>query len=114
MEAVKEIWAGLPIIIDRFEHSLVGLNGIHGEAAPIPDKSQMENINELGVRLCIKHQSPETGKIAMQSIVCLGLNGPPGVISMPGWGKTSKAMLSLWPTLISRDSVTEKVEIIEV
>jgi len=50
----------------------------------------------------------------MQSIVCLALNGPPGMISMPGWGKTNRALLSLWPTLIPRELVREKVEILEV
>lgn len=111
VEAVKEIWEGLRIPIDRMEHQFIGLNGIHGAAIDI-DESQVEDMNEVGVRLCIKHKDAKTGKLAMQSIVCLGLNGPPGIISKPGWGKPSTAMLSLWPTLVERDLIEEKVEII--
>jgi len=111
VEAVKEIWTGLGIPIERMEHSFIGLNGIHGDAIEI-DENKVEDLNEIGVRLCIRHQDAKTGKLAMQSIVCLGLNGPPGIISKPGWGKPSTAMLSLWPTLVDRELVEEKVEII--
>ncbi|MBL4753444.1 MAG: DUF1446 domain-containing protein [Flavobacteriales bacterium] len=111
VEAVRQIWTGLGIPLERIEHSFIGLNGIHGEAIHI-DERQVEDINEIGVRLCIKHQDAKTGKLAMQAIVCLGLNGPPGVISKPGWGKPATAMLSLWPTLVDRDLIQEKVDII--
>ena len=112
VEAVKEIWTGLGLPLDRIEHNFIGLNGIHGAGIEI-DESQVEDINEVGVRLCIKHKDAKIGKLAMQSIVCLGLNGPPGVISKPGWGKPSTAMLSLWPTLVDRELVQERVEIIK-
>ena len=114
INAVEKIWDKLPIDIERFEYSFIGINGIHGSAASMPSDEQLEELNEIGVRLVIKHQQPKVGKIAMQSIVCLALNGPPGMISMPGWGKTNRALLSLWPTLIPRELVQEKVEILEV
>ncbi len=113
IETVKEIWATLPVKIERAEYSLVGINGIHGSAAPLPSKEVLDEMNEIGVRLAIKHSDLRTGKLAMQSIICLGLNGPPGLIGIPGWGKTDRIMLSLWPTLIPREWVKEKVEIIE-
>ncbi|PCH98030.1 MAG: hypothetical protein COB85_02240 [Bacteroidetes bacterium] len=113
IEAVEQIWAKLPIEIESSNHRIIGLNGIHEDAAPIPESDKLDDINELGVRLAIKHKDPKAGKIAMQSIVCLGLNGPPGAISMPGWGKMNKVILSLWPTLVERELVEEKVEIIE-
>lgn len=113
VQGTKEIWAKLPIKIERSEHQFVGLNGIHESAAPAPDEQTINNMNEVGVRLIIKHQDERVGKMAMQSIVCLGLNGPPGLISMPGWGNVGKAMLSLWPTLISRNFIKELVDIIE-
>jgi len=139
IKAVEEIWSDLNLLddtnngessgsssnlhpvsnvrnsakIERFEYSFIGINGIHESAAPIPTEKEREGLNEIGVRLVIKHQEPKVGKIAMQSIVCLALNGPPGMISMPGWGKTNRALLSLWPTLIPRELVDEKVEVIE-
>jgi len=111
IEAVEQIWAKLPIKIESSNHRIIGLNGIHEDAAPSPASDKLDDVNELGVRLAIKHVDPKAGKMAMQSIVCLGLNGPPGAISMPGWGKMNKALLSLWPTLVDREMVDEKVEI---
>jgi hypothetical protein len=112
VEAVKLIWKGLPISLDRIEHTYIGLNGIT-PTAPFPDEKVLEDINEIGVRLVIKHQDKRAGKMAIQSIVCLGLNGPPGNISTPGWGNNGRAMLSLWPTLVPRNLVQMKIEIIE-
>lgn len=113
IEASKEIWSKLPVKIERMEFSLVGINGIHGDAAPMPPKEVIENMNEIGVRIVIKHEDAKTGKLAFQAIIALALNGPPGLISMPGWGKQNRVMLSLWPTLVDRKWVEMKTEILE-
>lgn len=113
VEAVKEIWSALPVKIEKMEFSFVGINGIHGDAAPFPPEEVIEKMNEIGVRVVIKHNDERTGKLAFQSVVALGLNGPPGLISMPGWGKQNRMLLSLFPTLIQRKWVQMKVEILE-
>jgi hypothetical protein len=112
IDAVKIIWQGLPISLDRIEHTFIGLNGIT-PSAPIPDEKTLDELNEIGVRMAIKHQDKRAGKMAIQAIVCLGLNGPPGNISTPGWGNNGRAMLSLWPTLIPRNLVQMKIELID-
>lgn len=114
VQAATEILDSLPVMLDRKEINLIGINGIHGDAAPMPSPEWLDQMNEIGVRLCVKHSDERAGKIAMQGVVCLGLNGPPGVVGIPGWGKVNRAMLSLWPTLIDRNWVSEKVEIFEV
>lgn len=114
IEAAKEIWANMPISIDRMQFDLVGINGIHGSAAPNVPKDYLDNLNEIGVRVALKHRDERTGKMAMAGITCLGLNGPPGLISIPGWGKINRAMLSLWPTLVSRDLINEELKMHEV
>ncbi len=114
IDAVIKIWANLPVKIERSEFSIVGVNGIHGDAAPAPSKEWLEQANELGVRVTIKHSDERTGRMAMGAITCLGLNGPPGINSMPGWGKANRVKLSLWPTLIPREVVKEEVEIFEI
>lgn len=114
IEAVNKIWDNLPVSIARREFSLIGINGIHGPAAPTPSKEWIEQMNEIGVRAVIKHDDEHTGKIAMAAITCLGLNGPPGITSMPGWGKINRMQLSLWPTLIPREWVEEKIQMIEI
>jgi hypothetical protein len=112
--AAHEIWDSLPVMLERREVNLIGINGIHGEAAPAPSQEWIDQMNEIGVRVCVKHSDERAGKIAMQGIVCLGLNGPPGAVGIPGWGKVNRAMLSLWPTLIDRRWITEQVTVTEV
>ncbi|HNI44668.1 MAG TPA: DUF1446 domain-containing protein [Chitinophagales bacterium] len=114
IEAVKEIWSRLPVNIERQEISIIGVNGIHGAAAPMPDTALLDQLNEVGVRLAIKHTDPITGKMAMSSITCLGLNGPPGIVAMPIWGKINRIQLGLWPTLVPRECIDEKVTIYEL
>lgn len=105
IQAVQEIWNTLPLKIEKKRFDIVGVNGIHGEAAPLQDENFLNQLNEIGVRLAIQHSDPKIGKLAMQAIVCLGLNGPPGLISVPGWGNEARAQLGLWSTLIPRDLV---------
>jgi hypothetical protein len=113
IEAVKEIWASLPVKLDRYEFSLLGIDGIHGAAAPMPDPQWLERMNEIGVRAVIMHSDERAGKTAFQAVVCLGLNGPPGLVGMPGWGHDARVQLSLWPTLIARRHVSPQWDIIE-
>lgn len=110
IDAVNKIWDSLPISIERRAFNFIGLNGMHGTAAPTPNPEWIDNMNEIGVRVTLKHKEEKTGKIAMAAITCLGLNGPPGIISMPGWGKINRLQLSLWPTLIPRSWVNEKID----
>lgn len=114
IEAVKEIWANLPVKIDRMQFDLVGINGLHGAAAPDVPKEYLDNLNEIGIRVAIKHKDERTGKMAIAAITALGLNGPPGVISIPGWGKMNRAMLSLWPTLVPRELIVEELKMHEL
>lgn len=109
IQAVQEIWNGLPLKIDKKRFDIIGVNGIHGEAAPIPEESFLNQLNEIGVRLAIQHSDAKVGKLAMQAVVCLGLNGPPGVVSVPGWGNDARAQLGLWSTLIPRELVQIKI-----
>lgn len=102
IDAVKKIWNRSPVQIEKQNISIIGLNGIHGEAAHEKSREELNNYNELGVRLAIKHSDVMTGKLAFSAITCLGLNGPPGIAGMPAWGKINRIQLSLWPTLIDR------------
>lgn len=109
-QAVKDIWANAGLSgIERAEFQLLGLNGIHGEAAISASPEVLSEMNEIGVRLVIKHSDTKTGSMAFKSIVCLGLNGPPGLTAIPGWGKENRTLLSLWPTLIPRKLVQTTV-----
>lgn len=113
IEAVEKIWERSPVQIEKKNISIIGLNGIHGEAAKEKSREELNDYNELGVRLAIKHSDAMTGKMAFAAITCLGLNGPPGISSMPAWGKINRIQLSLWPTLIDRRWVESKIHLPE-
>jgi len=111
-EAVEGIWNRLPFRPERTQIDIVGVNGIHREAAPPPNAALLNQLNEIGVRLTVYHTDPKQGKMALQAITALGLNGPPGLISVPGWGNDSRMQLALWPTLVPRSVVVPHIEIL--
>ena len=112
-QACTEIWSRIPTTLDEVKFNYVGINGIHDGAAPLPDPAITAQLNEVGLRLTIRHKDKNAGKMAIQSIVCLGLNGPPGIVANPNWGKIAKTTLKLWPTLIPRKLVEVKVELLD-
>lgn len=114
IKAVKETWAKLPVQIAESRFNIIGVNGLHEDAVEIPNADELNERSELGLRIAIKHKDDRTGKTAIAGIVCLGLNGPPGVISVPGWGNMNRAMLSLFPCLIPRELINPEVKYIEV
>jgi hypothetical protein len=109
IQAAREIWKRLPIRLDRAEFSLIGIDAMHGAAAPMPDAAWLAELNEIGVRIALQHRDERAGKTALQAITCLALNGPPGLVSVPGWGHTAREQLSLWPALIPRSFVQEHI-----
>ncbi|HPA35148.1 MAG TPA: DUF1446 domain-containing protein [Chitinophagales bacterium] len=114
IKAVKETWAKLPVQIIESRFNIIGVNGLHEDAVDIPPAEELNQRSELGLRIALKHKDDRTGKTAIAGIVCLGLNGPPGVISVPGWGNMNRAMLSLWPTLIPRELITQEIKFVNV
>jgi len=109
VEAAKEIWAGLPFEYQELRINYLGINGIHEGAAPTLPQTVIDNMNEVGVRLAIQHQDRRVGKRMIQAIICLGLNGPPGIAASMNWGKAGSLRLGLFPTLIPRKFVEPKI-----
>ena len=110
-KAAREIWDMLPFKYDEIRINYLGLNGIHEEAAPKPSTEFIEQMNEIGLRIAIKHKHPDIGKMMIQAVVSLGLNGPPGIAASMNWGKSGSIRLGLFPILIPRELVVEKVTI---
>jgi hypothetical protein len=112
-EAAVEIWAMLPFSYDELRFNYLGVNGIHEQAAPLPSDESISQMNEVGLRIAIKHKDQELGKMMIQAVVSLGLNGPPGICAGMNWGKSGSVRLGLFPTLIPRELVDEQVTIYE-
>ncbi|BDS10814.1 acyclic terpene utilization AtuA family protein [Aureispira anguillae] len=109
VEAVKETWATLPFQYDELRINYLGINGIHESAAPALPQELIDTMNEIGVRIAFRHQDKKVGKLLIQSIVCLGLNGPPGMAASMNWGKAASLRLGLFPTLIPRTYVNPTI-----
>jgi hypothetical protein len=109
-KAAREIWDRLPLGMERIEANYLGINGIHGSAAPMPSAEWLAEMNEIGLRLAFRHAEAKTGRLALQAITCLGLNGPPGITANPNWGKDARTLLSLWPALVHRDQIRPVME----
>lgn len=108
-KAAREIWSILSFDYEEIRFNYMGVNGIHEAAAPMPSDAQLAELNEVGLRLAIRHQDKSVGKRMIQAIVCLGLNGPPGIAASMNWGKAGSMQLGLFPTLIPRDRVQENI-----
>ncbi len=111
VKAAKNIWAVLPFEYEELRVNYLGLNGIHEDAAPWPPQATVEAMNELGVRIAIRHQEKAVGKRMIQAIISLGLNGPPGIAASMNWGKAASMRLGLFPTLIPRAIVKPRIKI---
>ena len=109
VKALKETWQTLPFEYDDLRVNYLGINGIHENAAPLLPDSIINQLNEVGVRIAFKHKEKNTGKYLIQSIICLGLNGPPGLTASMNWGKSGSMRLGLFPTLIPRELVKMKL-----
>lgn len=110
-QAAQEIWAGLPFRYDELRFNYLGINGIHEDATPALPQEIIEQLPEVGLRIAIRHTDEKSGKLMIQAIVCLGLNGPPGITAGMNWGKAGSIRLGLFPTLVPRQWVKEKITV---
>lgn len=111
VKAAQETWERLPFSYQELRVNYLGINGIHEGAAPEMAPEIIAQLNEVGVRIAIKHEDRKVGKLLIQSIICLGLNGPPGLAASMNWGKAGSARLGLFPTLIPRSYITPNITI---
>lgn len=71
--------------------------------------------DELLVRAAYAATAREPLEAASRRALALGLSGPAGMATLPALiGAPDRALLELWPALVSRDKVAEQVELIEV
>jgi hypothetical protein len=99
----------LPVVEARYDY--IGLNSIHGPLAPLP--ANLEEINEIRLRVAVRTTSKEYANQVRREVTHLWTHGPVGttaVISPP----PPREVIALWPTLVPRELVSQRVEILEV
>lgn len=97
---------------DDIRIDFVGLNALHLNVANM-DPDLVENMNEVLLRIAIRTKTKEEAYKLIPEISPLQLNGPPGASFFGGRAKVQN-VIGLWPTLIPREMVKLKTNVIEV
>lgn len=105
---IAESWRDLPI--KRINYSYLGMNSLFGSLAKLPDDPL-----EVIVRVMFTAQDQDTLKTATRRVMANGLSCPPGMsVSGSTIGGDPRAILGLWPALISRDKITPDIHYLEL
>jgi hypothetical protein len=101
----------LKLPVREMRIDFIGLNSIHGPLAPLP--LDLDEINEVRVRVAVRTTTKEWANQVRREVTHLWTHGPVGttaVISPP----PPRQVISLWPTLIPRSAVPQRVVMKEV
>ena len=90
----------------------LGLNALHLGVANMSEEA-IKDMNEVVLRIAIRTKSKEEAKKLIPEISPLQLNGPPGASFFGGRAKIQD-VIGLWPTMIPRNLVDMKSNILEV
>ncbi|HEY8495807.1 MAG TPA: acyclic terpene utilization AtuA family protein, partial [Limnochordales bacterium] len=106
-EIIRKQLDRLGVQYEEFWVDYLGVNALHGPAAPIPDE---DKINEVFLRVSIRTKDREQAARLLRLFPPLVLNGPPGVAMMP-FAAHTRELIGLWTTLIPRELVEERVRV---
>lgn len=105
-------------MLERFERmgleasqvhfDLIGLNTLHGPAAPAPDPTAANELPEVGLRCAVRTRTMEEADKVRRAGAQLWIMGPGGTSF--GTPIKPRPVISLWPTLIPRSYVEQKTE----
>jgi hypothetical protein len=96
---------------EQIHFDFVGLNTLHGPAAPLADARLLNEMNEIGLRCAVRTRTAEEAEKVRRAGTHLWIMGPGGTSF--GAPIKPRPVVSLWPTLIPRELVVQSVEILE-
>ena len=105
---VRERFKRLNVKFEELRIDYIGVNMLHGEAAPIEDK----DMNEVGLRIVGKTKTRKEAEFVRREATHLWTSGPVGVSF--GVPLNVRPVVSLWPSLVPRDFVRTESLIMEV
>lgn len=105
---VRERFKSLGVEFRELRIDLVGVNMLHGEAAPVVDK----DLNEVGVRIAARTDTYQEAEIVRREATHLWTMGPIGASF--GTPLNVRPVIALWPSLVPRDAVKVESQIMEV
>jgi Acyclic terpene utilisation family protein AtuA len=87
-----------------------GLNSAHGALAPLPAAHQLDELNEVWVRMVLRTQHKAAADGFGRLFPWMGLSGPAYTCGFSGLHNSSE-LLGIWPTLIDRAQVESRVKV---
>ena len=105
---VRERFKKLGIQFEELRFDYIGVNTLHGVAAPMEDK----DFNEVGLRIAGKTKTYAEAEAVRREATHLWTQGPVG--SSFGTPMNVRPVVKLWPTLVPRDFVKVESRLIEV
>lgn len=110
-ETMLERFERMGLKAEQIHFDLVGLNMLHGPAAPLPDPQVLDSMNEIGLRCAVRTRTRAEAEKVRRAGSHLWIMGPGGTSF--GAPIKPRPVISLWPTLIPRDLVHQSVQILE-
>jgi len=107
-ETLIERFERLGLKSDEIQFDFVGVNMLHGPAAP----ASTFDHNEVGLRVAVRTRSKDEAEKVRRACAHMWIMGPGGTSF--GTPMKPRPVVSLWPTLVPRELVSQSVTILEV
>lgn len=109
-QTMLERFERMGLAADQIHFDLIGLNTLHGPAAPAPDPAVANELPEVGLRCAVRTRTIEEADKVRRAGAHLWIMGPGGTSF--GTPIKPRPVIALWPTLIPRSFVEQKTEIL--
>jgi acyclic terpene utilization AtuA family protein len=106
-ETLLERFGRLGLVADEIEFSFVGVNTLHGPAAPTVD---VDDLNEVGLRVAVHARTRDEAEKVRRACAQMWIMGPGGTSF--GVPFKSRPVVSLWPALVPRALVPHTVDMV--
>lgn len=108
-QTLQERFERLGLTPNEIEWSYLGINSLHGPAAPMPPHP--DDLNEVGLRVAVRATTRDDADKVRRACSQLWIMGPGGTAF--GVPIKPRPVISLWPTFVPRELVPWTAEIIE-
>jgi hypothetical protein len=109
-QTMLERFERMGLVADQIHFDFVGLNTLHGPGAPAPDAAVANRMAEVGLRCAVRTRTMEEADKVRRAGAHLWIMGPGGTSF--GTPMKPRPVVSLWPTLIPREFVEQRTEIL--
>jgi len=109
-ETLLERFERMGLAADQVHFDFVGLNTLHGPAAAFAGREWANELPEVGLRCAVRTRTQEEADKVRRAGTNLWIMGPGGTSF--GTPMKPRPVIALWPTLVPRDAVEQKTEIL--